>query len=212
MAQTGVAVFDMEIVRIGEAFDARSFEPFLAVCGELSAKAVLVAGDDPDQLRLIASFARFCEAAAPYGLTADIEFMPWTAVRDCSSARRIVEKAGQPNGRVLVDALHAARSATTLADLAALPRQFVSYTQICDAPAEIPTTVEALIHTARQARLLPGDGGIDLRAMFAALPMDVPVSIEVPNTASKAEFGVREWARQALQRTQRLLADVGPEG
>lgn len=204
-ASTGIVVFDMEIVRIGPGFTRESIEPFLGVCGALSAQAVLVAGDDPDEARLTASFAMFCEAAASYGLTADLEFMPWTAVRDCRTARRIVEAAGQPNGRVLVDALHVARSTTGLDDLSALPRGMMSYAQICDAPAGIPPTVDGLIHTARQERLLPGDGGIPLRDIFRALPADLPISIEIPNVAAKAENGVRKWADMALQRARQVV-------
>ena len=45
----------------------------------------------------------------------------------------------------------------------------------------IPGRREALIHTARFARLLPGDGGIDLVGLFARLPRDLPISVEVPN-------------------------------
>jgi sugar phosphate isomerase/epimerase len=107
---------------------------------------------------------------------------------------------------VLVDALHAARSATTLADLAALPRERLSYAQICDAPGEVPTTTEGLIHTARCARLLPGEGGIDLAGIFAQLPRDLPISVEIPNDARKAEVGPEEWSRLALAATRAFLA------
>jgi sugar phosphate isomerase/epimerase len=208
LAATGVSVFDVEIVRITPAFQLEETAGFLATCGELGARAILVAGDDADETRLADNFAAFAAAAAPYGLTADLEFMPWTTVRDCRTAHRIVEASGAPNGRVLVDSLHAARSGTTLADIRALPRGSMSYAQICDAPAEVPTTVEGLLQTARHARLLPGDGGIYLAGMFAALPGDIPVSIELPNDARKAEIGVAAWTRLALERSRALLDGV----
>jgi sugar phosphate isomerase/epimerase len=206
MKATGVAVFDVEIVRLGPDFDPETVRPFLETCQKLDAKAVLVAGDDPDEARLTASFAAFCQAAAPYGLTGDLEFMPWTKVPDARTAQRIAVKAAQPNARVLVDSLHAGRSSTTLADLAALPRALLGYAQICDAPGEVPATAEGLIHTARQARLLPGDGGLDLVGIFAQLPQDLPVSVEIPNDRAMAELGVREWARQALAASKAVLA------
>lgn len=202
----GVPVFDVEIIRLGAAFSVEAVKPFLEVCGALGARAVLVAGDDPDEGRLTASFAAFCEAAAPYGLTGDLEFMPWTQVPDASSALRIVTAANQPNGRVLVDALHAGRSRTTLADIAAIPAARLSYAQICDAPAEVPSTTEGLIHTARQARLLPGEGGIDLVGIFSQLPAELPVSVEVPHLERMSQLGVREWARQALAAARTSLA------
>ncbi|WID96652.1 sugar phosphate isomerase/epimerase [Bosea vestrisii] len=203
---SGVPVFDVEIARLGADFSVEAFRPFLELCGELGAQAILVAGDDPDEARLTASFAAFCEAAAPYGLTGDLEFMPWTKVPDARAALRIVTAAAQPNGRVLVDALHAGRSHTTLSDIAAIPASRLSYAQICDAPGEIPQTDEGLIHTARQARLLPGEGGIDLTGIFSQLPADLPISVEVPHLERSAKLGAREWARQALDATRAALA------
>lgn len=202
----GVPVFDVEIVRLGADFAADRLLPFLELCGELGARAVLVAGDDADEARLTASFAAFCEAAAPFGLTGDLEFMPWTRVPDASSALRIVTAANQKNGRILVDALHAGRSRTSLADIAAIPEGLLSYAQICDAPGEIPATDEGLIHTAREARLLPGEGGIDLVGIFTQLPQDLPISVEIPNLQRSPVLGVGEWARQALQATRKTLA------
>ncbi len=203
---SGVAVFEIEIVRITPDFRAETFRPFLDVCGELGAKAVLVAGDDPDETRLTASYATFCEAAAAYDVTGDLEFMPWTKVPDARTALRIVTRACQPNGRVLVDALHAGRSRTTLADIAAIPAARLGYAQICDAPGEIPTTDEGLIHTARCERLRPGEGGIDLIGIFSQLPPDLPISVEVPNLKRAGALGPREWSRQALDATRTLLS------
>jgi sugar phosphate isomerase/epimerase len=206
IADTGVGVLDVEIVRIAPDFNVANFKAFLDVCAAVGAKAILVAGDDPDDARMTDSFATFCAAAATYNLTADLEFMPWTHVRDCNTAHRIVENARQRNGGVLVDALHWARSTSTLADIKALPRGRLNYAQICDAPAGIPKTDAELIHTARYARLLPGEGGIDLVALFSALPKDVPVSVEIPNDACIPDVGVQTWARLALSATKAVIA------
>jgi sugar phosphate isomerase/epimerase len=170
---------------------------------------MLVAGDDPDEARLTAAFAALCEASAPFGLSADLEFMPWTKVPDARTALRIVTGAAQTNGGVLVDALHFARSATSLVDIASIPRHRLNYAQICDAPAEIPTTVEGLIHTARCERLLPGEGGIDLTRLFKTLPEDLAVSVEIPNEKRAPVLGAEEWARQALLASTTTLARLG---
>ncbi len=199
---TGIPVFDMEIVRLNAAFTVAEFAPFLDVCGALGAKAILVAGDDPDEARLTQSFAAFCAAARPYGLTADLEPMPWTKIPNVATALRILEAAGAGNGGLLVDALHTARSSTTLADVRAIPRARINYIQLCDAPAEIPTTLEGLLHTARAERLLPGDGGLPLQALLEALPADVPVSLEIPNDVMRANIGTMAWAAQALAKAR----------
>jgi sugar phosphate isomerase/epimerase len=211
IAETGIGVFDLEIIRLDAGFKASDFVRFFEVGAELGAKAILVAGDDPDTARLTASFASLCEAAAPFGLSCDLEFMPWTKVPDARSALRIVEAAGHRNGGILVDALHFARSMTSLEDITAIPRERMNYAQICDAPPETPTTVEGLIHTARCERLLPGDGGIDLVGLFAALPSDLPVSVEVPNEKQAPAVGAMEWARQALATTKATLSRIERE-
>jgi sugar phosphate isomerase/epimerase len=93
---TGVGVFDLEIIRIGEGFDPQPYKPLFEAGAALAARAVLVAADDPDAQRLADNYARLCEAMAPYGLTADLEFMPWTAVPDARAALRTVRLAGTP--------------------------------------------------------------------------------------------------------------------
>jgi sugar phosphate isomerase/epimerase len=197
-ADTGVGIFDVEIVRIGADFSLAALEPFLALCGELGARAILVAGDDPEPARLTANYAALCDAASVYSLTCDLEFMPWTAVPTAKAALKIVDDAACPNAGILVDALHFARSATTLEDIAAIPAAYLHYAQLCDAPGWIPTTVEGLQHTARHARLLPGDGQIPLAALLDALQKPVPISLEIPNDARKAALGVPAWCQAAI--------------
>ena len=203
---TGVKLFDLEIVRLDERFDARAYQRFCEVGAELGAHSILVGGDDREPRRLAQSFAALCEVARPYGLHPSIEFMPWTAVPDVGSALRLVEAAGRPaNAGILVDALHWARSDSPLAQVAALPRELLHYAQVCDAPAQVPDTVEGLIHTARCERLLPGEGGIDIRAMLSALPPTLPLSVEIPHHQRAPAAGPLAWARQGREATLRLL-------
>jgi sugar phosphate isomerase/epimerase len=209
---TGVTVYDVEIARLDTDFRVEHFHAFLETAGKLGARAILVAGDDKVEERLIQSYAAFCDAAAGHGLTADLEFMPWTAVPDAKSALRIVTRADRPNGHVLVDALHAARSTTTLADIAAIPAARLGYAQLCDAPGEIPITHEGLIHTARCARLLPGEGGIDLVGILRYLPADLPLSLEIPNDERLPAAGPEEWARQALAAAKSVVARTSEQG
>jgi sugar phosphate isomerase/epimerase len=211
MRDTAVGVFDLEIIRLDAGFRASDYLAFFEVGARLGAKAMLVAGDDADESRLTASFAALCEASAPFGLSADLEFMPWTKVPDARTALRIVTAAAQTNGGVLVDALHFARSATSLADIASIPRHRLNYVQICDAPPEIPATTEGLIHTARCERLLPGEGGIDIVGLFARLPRDLPVSVEIPNEKRAPLLGAEEWARQALVASTTTLARLSTQ-
>lgn len=211
---TGVGVFDLEIIRIGAAFDVAAYLPLLEAGAALQAKAVLVAGDDTDEPRLVESYARLCEAMQPFGMTADLEFMPWTAVPDAKAALRVIHAAGQPrNAGILVDALHVDRSATTLDDIRAIPRALLHYAQICDAPTRAQHgrafSVDEMIHTARCERLMPGEGGIDLQGLFDALPHDLPVSVEVVHLARMATLGQPAWARDCLAASRPFVEPRG---
>lgn len=195
LQDTGVGLFDLEIIRIGEQFDPHTWDALYDAGAALKAKAILVAGDDHDEARLTANYARLCEVMQPYGMTADLEFMPWTAVPDARSALRIIRNAGMPsNAGILVDALHFGRSQTTLDDIRAIPRALLHYAQICDAQAGLHFSTEEMIHTARCERLLPGDGTIDVQGLFDALPADLPVSVEVVNFAREAKADPHQWA------------------
>ena len=209
LRDTGVQVFDLEIIRIGPQFEPLHYRALLEAGAALRARAVLVAADDSDAQRLAQNYARLCAFAQPYGLTADLEFMPWTGVKDAAAALRVIDLAGRPdNAGILVDALHFGRSTTSLADVAALPPRLLHYAQMCDAPAGLHFTTDEMVHTARQERMLPGEGSIDVRGLFSALPRDIPVSVEIPAFRRAAQAGEKAWARQALKATRQALGDL----
>jgi sugar phosphate isomerase/epimerase len=209
MRDTGVGVYDLEIIRIGEQFKVSDHAALMDIGKTLGAKAVLIAADDANESRLADNYAALCEAMRPFGLTADLEFMPWTAVKDAKSAMRVVELAGRPsNAGILVDALHFGRSTTTLQNIAAIPRELLHYAQMCDAQAGLNFTTEELIHTARQERLLPGEGNIDVTGLFATLPQDLPVSVEIVNLERSKPMGDKAWAELCLNATKKALGDA----
>jgi sugar phosphate isomerase/epimerase len=201
LAERGVQVLDVEIVRLRPDTHVATFQPLLETACALGAAYVLVAGHDADEARLADRFADLCERAFPLGLTPCIEPMPWLEVRDVRHAARIVESAGADNAGVLVDAIHFDRAGSRAADLAAIPPRRLPYLQLCDAPAERPTARDELLRQARSARLPPGEGELDLRALLAAMPPDVPISLEVPFAGGTP----LERSRRVLEATQRLL-------
>lgn len=199
LADTGVQLADIEIVRLKPDTDVAGFEGFCALGQRLGARHVLVAGDDPDHARLADTFARFADLAARHHLTADLEFMPWTGVKTLRDAQAIVAAAGAENGGVLIDALHFDRAGSTIDDIRALPAGYIHYAQLCDGPVPYDRSDAGLIEIARSARLLPGEGGIDLRAMVGVLPGGTPLSVEIPNHQ-------RARSQPPLQRAQEALA------
>lgn len=207
---TGVQVFDLEIVRLDEHFEiqggASQWQALFEAAAALKAKAILVAGDDTEPQRLSQHYGQLCAALKPYGLSANLEFMPWTAVPDARAALRVVAQAGSPeNAGILIDALHFGRSNTTLDDIRAIPRQLLHYAQLCDAQAGQHFSTEQMIHTARCERCLPGQGSIDLKGLVAALPADLPLSVEIVNFELEATTPPLEWAATCLKATQALV-------
>lgn len=201
MRDTGIGIFDLEIIRINESFNVHTWDALYEIGAKLGAKAILVAGDDSDESRLTDNYANLCEVIQPFGMNADLEFMPWTAVPNAASALRIIKNAGSPLGAgILVDALHFGRSNTTLEDISSISPSLLHYSQMCDAQAGTDFTHEELIHTARSARELPGDGNIDLKGLVGALPNNLPISVEVINLENEAQYSPMEWAKKCLQK------------
>jgi sugar phosphate isomerase/epimerase len=200
LRDTGLGVLDLEIIRINESFDPHTWDALYEIGAELQAQTILVVGDDMNEARLTESYARVCEAARPYGLRTELEFMPWTGVPDAQAALRIIRNAGSPaNAGIIVDALHFGRSHTTLDDIRSIPRELLHYAQMCDGEAGTHFTTEQMLYSARVERLLPGDGTIDLKGLFQALPAELPVSLEIVNIESEKRYDPRQWAAQCLK-------------
>ncbi|GGB94886.1 hypothetical protein GCM10011352_21230 [Marinobacterium zhoushanense] len=203
MNETGVRVFDLEIVRINEQFDPNGYQAFLDTGAALGAQCILVAGDDPDLSRFSDNFAAFCDVCLPYGMKPNLEFMPWTEVKDLRQAINIVASLERSNAGVLIDAIHFDRSNSLASDIEQIPIEQLHYAQICDAPAEKPTSEAEVIRAAREERLIPGEGGIALEAIFRRLPKALPICVEIPSP----HLGDAEnRARVALEATKAWFA------
>ena len=157
-------------MRIGESFDVFAFWHFFAVCSNLGAKHLLVVGDDTNRARLINNYEIFLEKASEFGLSGDLEFIPWTAVPTVQDCLEIVRAVDKENAGLLVDVLHWERSNRDIDCLRQIPESLVNYIQVCDVPRMDDLTTDQLVHTARSERLVPGTGNIDLVGMLSALP------------------------------------------
>lgn len=208
LAETGLTMSDAEMIRLGPETDLETFKPFLERIQSLGADHILVAGDDTDRARIIDTYGRLCELVWDYELTADLEFMPWTGIKNIADARELVEAAAHPAAAILFDCLHFDRCDSTLDEISEIPREMMNYVQICDGPVPYDPDGVAMMTLGRTARLVPGEGGIDLEAIAARLPRDIPISVEVPSVAIAKEIGVEELVRRSLAATQELLDRV----
>ncbi len=205
LADTGIPVLDIELFRLKPDTNVEDYRAALETGARLGAREVLLAGNDPDEARLTDRFAQFCEMAHAYGMGANLEPMPWTDVRNFAQGARIVDAAGHGNGGIVIDPIHFDRGGSRAEEIAAVPTVRLRYMQLCDAPAERPTETETLLHQARAERLMPGDGGLDLRGILRAVPPDLPISLEIPMRTLTRTMPALERTRQMLAKTRRLL-------
>ncbi|MFI5086584.1 MAG: sugar phosphate isomerase/epimerase family protein, partial [Actinomycetales bacterium] len=212
LEETGMTVMDIEILRLTpESAVAADFEPFLETGAFLGASQILVAGNDDDRSRLAANFAELADLAAGYGLTPNIEFMPWTSVPSLADAASLLRRVDHENVGLLIDSLHFDRSGSRSQEIAALKPHWFRYFQLCDATADKPASTADLLYEARHGRLLPGEGALDLLGPLRRLPADLPVSIEAP-VATPRPVPALQRAVAALGAARTVLAglDGGP--
>ncbi len=208
LADTGVRVLDVEVFRLTPEIKINEFESTIATAARLRATELLVHGADPDASRLTETFGRLCDLAASYGLSANLEPMPWVDVSNLAKAQRVLDAAGRKNSGLLVDAIHFFRAGDSPGALTKLPRQYLRYLQLCDARPERPSDMQEIIRQARSDRLFPGEGGLDLKGLLDALPAELSISLEIP--VSKTMEPLKR-ARRALAATNAILS-IGEDG
>jgi sugar phosphate isomerase/epimerase len=207
MSDTGVGVLDVELAKLQPETDVTSFIPCMEAAAELDARHVLTQADDPDFSRLVDNYGKLCDLAAPFGLSCDIEFIPWLRTRDLASANKLLRAAARENCGLLIDTLHFARAGCRPEELSACPAEWFHYIQLCDAPAAAPSTQDGLIYAAREERLFPGQGQLDLVGILNHLPFPIVMGIEIPAETLSFTAGPEERARLAREAALRLFED-----
>lgn len=209
MADAGIAALDANTARIVPETQVADYLPFLDAAVRLGARHVMASVDDADRDRSIENIAGLCDLAAVRGLTVDLEFVPWMALNDLAAAADMVGACNRNVLGIAVDTLHFHRSGSSIEALALLPRRWLRYAQICDARAtRTPPSRDRLIHEATKERLLPGAGDIDLEGILRALPGDIPLALEIPQTALAARMDAAGRVSRAVAATRRLLDHV----
>ncbi len=138
----------------------------------------------------LAELGRRAEAA---GLRVAVEFLPWTGIPSLAVADDLVVAAGNPAVGILIDCWHWQRQpgGPDLERLLSLPGARIPYLQLCDA-APVP---EADVYAETMARRkAPGEGAVDLHALFGALD----------------QIGARPFVASEVFSAE--IAALGPEG
>jgi sugar phosphate isomerase/epimerase len=214
---TGVAVLSVEAIAIGPGAGIAGCAPVIESAAALGARYLNVICDDPDTSRFADLFAELTSRALPHGIRPVIEFTAWRPIRTLAAATAVARNSA--GGRLLLDTLHIRRCGVSADELASVDPDLLSYLQICDAPLEPPRGLLALtprtqlaghqgndaVAEARALRMLPGEGELPLAELLAALPDDLPVSVEAPSLAMRGELTTAGFATQARRALASLL-------
>lgn len=210
LSVTGIEVQAIELARITDHCEVKSFEPAIEKGAELGARQLIASawtsGPD-DRNYLVEKFAETCELADSYGCSVSLEFPSFSRLNNLRDTAEIVRAAGQANSGILVDLLYMHMSRIDPAELAVLPPEWFDHIHVCDSVPEIPETISGMIRIARNSRLYPGEGSIDFKSIIECLP-PVGYCIEIPNKNRIAELGYEEHARRSLQAARRAFASI----
>jgi sugar phosphate isomerase/epimerase len=206
---TGVSPHTLEFFNLAPGEEIEPYRAALECGAELGGKRVATIVSDPDEQRVLDNFCRFCALAAEYGLGVNTEFVAITQLRSLAAAVALLSRANQPNAGITVDSLHLIRSGGSVAELARVDGRLIGHVQICDGPLTMPA--ERQLHEALKERAIPGEGEFPLRDFVNALPLDVPIGVEVPlQSLIDQGVGPLERARLVVEAARRIVDSRAP--
>ena len=94
----GSGVLDILSFYLQPATDFDAFAAPLELGAELGARYALVAGDDAEWSRLRDNLGRFCDMAAPFGITAAVEFAVIRPLATLAQTLRLLSELDRENG------------------------------------------------------------------------------------------------------------------
>jgi sugar phosphate isomerase/epimerase len=210
LADTGLELLDVEVIWIKPDSDMAAHKKVINIGAELGAKNVLCVSSDPDMSATAAALTELCVFAEAGNMRVALEFGIFTEVKNLKMAIKVLDEVAHPLRALLIDPIHVDRSGTTPTQIAAVPRELLPYAQFCDAPAKRPdpNNFEEIITDAIDLREQCGDGGLDLTAIYNALPANIPLSIELRSKALRDRFpDAGERAKAVAAATRRWLKE-----
>ena len=182
-------------------------ERIIEAAATIGARNLLVVSRGVNDAQFTERFGELCDTAAAHGIGCSVEFMAFMSVQTLPHAVAVLDAVDRPNGNVLIDNLHLARTGGSVADVAAVDPVRLPYVQLCDAPATAPDDVAGLVTEALDLRLNLGDGDLPVNVLVDALPAHTALSMEVRSAALRRDFpDPSDRARHVLTITRAALS------
>ncbi|MFZ9396450.1 MAG: sugar phosphate isomerase/epimerase family protein [Erythrobacter sp.] len=214
LGEAGVALLDLEVAWIMPGAPDPWLVELVDIAAELGAQNLLCVSSDPDPSATAAKLQAMVDRAQGTQVRINLEFGLFTEVKTIHAAHRVLDMVEGNAKALLVDTLHWTRSGGTAQDLAAIPPEWLSYCQPCDAPAEPPdlNDRDAVIDDAINRRMALGHGGLPLAAMIDALPGHLPLAVEERSAGLRSAFPDLNARAREVARTSRAWLDAHSHG
>ena len=177
----------------------------IEACDVLGCKLITApaSGADIETPEYVENFRVACEAVAERGITLAFEFLAkLRAAGNLATGLLIVEEAGLPNAKLLIDTAHLLASGSSVEELAETPVERIALIHFQDIAAGSQDT------TGEKDRMIPGEGAAPLRRFVQILQekgYDGYYSMELLGE----EGDPLETARRGCRGTRRLLQEAG---
>ncbi|WP_189338353.1 sugar phosphate isomerase/epimerase family protein [Sphingobium sp. SCG-1] len=209
LRETGLPLLDVEVVWIKPGGLDPDHIRIVDIGIELGARNILCVSSDPDAGATRDKLAALMEHASGSDIRINLEFGMFAEVKTIRQATDILRQIDSPLAALLVDALHWRRSGGTLPDIAAIPPEWISYAQLCDArdPGADPNDPVAILDEAVDDRVALGRGDLPLRPLADMLPPNLPIAVEERSRALRDNFPDLNARAAELLRTSRAWMD-----
>lgn len=204
LADTGVQVIALEVFDLHSMAGVDDCRPLLEMGARLGGKAALAINySNEDRVATAEILAKFAEAAAGFGLAANLEPVVGGKTQTLGEASELIRASGADVG-ICLDPHHLFRAGGSVADIAAIDPDLIRYVQLCDGP--IPQPAEIAATEAVCERLYPGEGDFPLLDFLHAAPPGRTLGIECPSL-SRATRGASalDQAQEVIASTRRVL-------
>lgn len=210
-------LMDIELARIRKDLDIEEYRPAFEAAAKLGATDVLGSIWTRDVSWYTDAAGKVADMAKEFGLCYNIEFLPWAGMRNLQAAITLMDDLGRDNAFIMVDTLHAGRAGVTARELARTDPKYFRFIHLCDGPAGADGDPvlddikdDLMLFTAREGRLYPGEGVMDIAGMVKAMP-PLPFSIELPNRKEMEARGAAGHAARCLETAKAYMKANGIE-
>lgn len=200
-----IKLFDIELLRIREDLPA-DYRAAFEKGAELGATQVLTSVWTKDRSLAVDRYGSFCEQAAQFGLTLNLEFPIVSDLTSLQEAIRLQDEVGACNLKILMDMIYVYKTGITVEDIKAVDPTRFGVIHLCDWPADSDGKED--VELVRGGRVYCGEGVVDLKGILSALPKNV-CSIELPNLAELEARGRKGHAARCLETAKAFFAENG---